>query len=115
MFKEKRNLIKLCLSFVIMFSLIFNSSIIPLPIDRYIKATEAVGLNDVPETAPLEMAEEAPPTSEMTDMNGTDGEETVADSMEKETPIIEEVEDLREESIKHFRKDDGSIVAEIYP
>ena len=53
MFKEKRNLIKLCLSFVIMFSLIFNSSIIPLPIDRYIRATEAVGLNDVPETAPL--------------------------------------------------------------
>ena len=61
------------------------------------------------------MTGEAPPTSEMTDMNGTDGEKTVADSMEKETPIIEEAEDLREESIKHFRKDDGSIVAEIYP
>ncbi|AMP20983.1 hypothetical protein AZF37_07250 [endosymbiont 'TC1' of Trimyema compressum] len=115
MFKEKRNLIKLCLSFVIMFSLIFNSSIIPLPIDRYIKATEAVGLNDVPETAPLEMTEEAPPTSEMTDMNSLEGEEIVADSMEKESPIIEEVEDLRETSVKHFRKDDGTLVAEIYP
>ena len=107
MFKDKRNLIKLCLSFVIMFSLIFNSSIVPFPIDRYLRDTEAVGLNDVPETAP--------PTSEMTDMNAVEGTETVADPVEKESPIIGEVEDLRETSVKHFRKDDGSTVAEIYP
>lgn len=91
----------------------------PLPINQYLHATgieEGVGLDEVPEAAPLNPADSTPPVSEMTDMNAPESEDEVkADPTEVDSPIIEEVEDLREPSVKHFRKDDGTVVAEIYP
>ena len=42
-------------------------------------------------------------------------EEYVEDKVLEDSLIIEEIEEKREESVKHFRTDDGSIMAEIYP